>query len=191
MVQSLTTLLKDIRQCNLCAQQLSNGVNPVVQADALAKILIIGQAPGLQVHKSGVPWDDPSGERLRAWLGLSREQFYGSLIALVPMAFCYPGKGSSGDLPPRKECAQTWHAKLLKQMPNVDLTILIGQYAQNYYLANRDKNLTATVKNFRAYLPKFLVLPHPSPRNNVWLSKNPWFEQQVLPVLRQRVKDAL
>jgi len=191
LTQGLTPLLKEIRRCDLCAAHLADGVNPVVQANAQARMLIIGQAPGLRVHKSGVPWDDASGERLRSWLGLDKMEFYGDSVAIVPMGFCYPGKGKSGDLPPRKECAQTWHAKLLAQLSHVRLTVLIGQYAQNYYLPSRQKNLTAMVKNFREYLPEFFVLPHPSPRNNIWLAKNPWFAQETLPVLQQQVKQSM
>jgi len=191
MDKALPRLLKEIGQCNLCAEHLSEGVNPVLQAHHDARILIIGQAPGLQVHKTSVPWDDASGERLRGWLGLDKSQFYGDKVALVPMGFCYPGRGKSGDLPPRKECAETWHVKLLSQLPNVQITILIGQYSQNYYLPSKEKTLTATVKKFRAYLPEFLVLPHPSPRNNIWLAKNPWFEQDVLPSLQARVNKAI
>ncbi len=189
MVKTLPQLLKEIRRCDLCAAHLTEGVNPVLQADSQARLLIIGQAPGLQVHQTSVPWEDASGDRLRSWLSLDKKEFYGKSVALVPMGFCYPGRGKSGDLPPRKECAQTWHEKLLKQLSNVQLTILIGQYAQSYYLPSREKTLTATVKNFREYLPEFLVLPHPSPRNNIWLAKNPWFEEEVLPLLRERVKN--
>ena len=191
MVHALPQLLKEIRHCDLCAAHLSEGVNPVLQAHKQTRLLIIGQAPGLRVHKTGVPWEDASGDRLRSWLGLDKAQFYGESVALVPMGFCYPGRGKSGDLPPRKECAPAWHEKLLEQLPNVQLTILIGQYAQNYYLPNRKKTLTATVKNFSEYLPEFLVLPHPSPRNNIWLAKNPWFEQKVIPLLQERVTNFL
>lgn len=189
MAQGLTQLLDEVRRCDLCAADLVDGVNPVVQANEQARLLIIGQAPGLRVHKSGVPWDDASGERLRRWLGLDKTVFYGNLVAIIPMGFCYPGKGKSGDLPPRKECALAWHSKLRAQLPHIQLTILIGQYAQNYYLPNPQKTLTATVQNFREYLPKFLVLPHPSPRNNIWLAKNPWFEKEALPVLRERINN--
>ena len=191
MAQVISQFLKEIRQCDVCAEHLHDGVNPIVQAHSDAQLLIVGQAPGVRAHKSGVPWDDASGERLRSWLAIDRAQFYADRVAIVPMGFCYPGKGKSGDLPPRKECAARWHKQLLDQLPNIQLTILIGQYAQNYYLPNRERNLTLTVKNFREYLPEFLVLPHPSPRNNIWLAKNPWFELQVLPLLQDRVKRLL
>jgi len=152
--------------------------------------MIIGQAPGKKVHESGIPWDDASGIRLREWLGVSEEEFYNEkIIGLMPMGFCYPGKGKSGDLPPRQECAPTWHNKILKAVGDVRLTILIGQYAQSYYLGNSVKStLTETVKSFKEYLPGTIVLPHPSPRNNIWLKKNPWFSKNLLPVLRKEVK---
>ena len=186
----MKSLLADIKKCTVCLPHLDNGVNPVVAAAADSKIVIIGQAPGAIVHQSGVPWRDKSGDRLREWLQMSEEDFYNPQItALIPMGFCYPGKGKSGDLPPRPECAPLWHDKLLQQMQAVKLTLLVGQYAQKYYLGNTKKRtLTATVRNFRDYLPTYLPLPHPSPRNNIWLSKNPWFEKEVLPELREQVK---
>lgn len=152
--------------------------------------MIIGQAPGKKVHESGVPWDDASGNRLREWLGVSADEFYNEkIIGLVPMGFCYPGKGQSGDLPPRKECAPAWHNKIFKAVGGVKLTILIGQYAQGYYLGDKVKpTLTETVKAFKNFLPEIIVLPHPSPRNNIWLKKNPWFSNDLLPVLRKKVK---
>lgn len=180
----LPDLLGQIRRCTLCVEHLPLGANPVVQALAGARIAIIGQAPGLRVHQSGVPWDDASGDRLRAWLQMDKEQFYSPSVALIPMGFCYPGKGKSGDLPPRKECAVTWHEPMLAQLPEIKLTLLVGQYAQKYYLREPDDTLTETVRNFREYLPQYLPLPHPSPRNNIWLKKNAWFEAEVLPVLR-------
>lgn len=163
---------------------------PIVQAGAQAKIVIIGQAPGQKVQNSGIPWDDASGNELRRWLGVSKEQFYDSkLFALVPMGFCYPGKGTNGDLPPRPECAPLWHSLLLKQMKEVRLTILIGQYAQNYYLGNALKaTLTDTVKNYKSYLPHYLPLVHPSPRNRIWQKKNEWFEKEAVPQLQVLVK---
>ncbi len=169
------------------------GANPVVAAHPEAKILIIGQAPGTSVHKTGIPWDDPSGRQLRKWLGVSNPVFYDETnIALMPMGFCYPGKGKTGDLPPRPECAPQWHEPLFKKMPNIELVILIGQYAQRYYLKEHIKrNLTETVRAFQEYMPKYLPLPHPSPRNRFWLTKNPWFEEQVLPELQERVKKIL
>jgi uracil-DNA glycosylase len=160
-----------------------------VAAHPESKIAIIGQAPGTKVHQTGIPWDDPSGKQLRKWLGVTDKQFYDErLFALIPMGFCYPGKGKSGDLPPRPECAPLWHDPLIQDMPNLKLTILIGQYAQRYYLGDAmKKNLTETVKNYKNYLPNYMVLPHPSPRNRFWLSKNPWFEEEVLPELQEKV----
>ncbi|MFT5573017.1 MAG: uracil-DNA glycosylase [Cryomorphaceae bacterium] len=143
--------------------------------------------PGLKVHQSGVPWDDASGNRLRDWLQMSKEEFYGDKVALVPMGFRYPGRAKSGDLPPRKECADAWHKPLLAALPNVKLTVLIGGYAQARYLSEPQPTLTETVKNFRSYLPNFLPLPHPSPRNNIWLKRNQWFEIEVLPTLRELI----
>lgn len=157
------------------------GPRPVLQASSSAKILIVGQAPGIKVHETGIPWNDASGERLREWLGLSVEIFYDEKkIAIVPMGFCYPGTGPHGDLPPRKECYPLWHKKLLSQMPEIKLSLLIGQYAQQAYLGKRrKKSLTDTVRAWREYLPEYLPLPHPSPRNNIWLAKNPWFEDEI------------
>ncbi len=182
-------LLQQIKNCTACLQHLSDGVNPIIAAAPKSRILIIGQAPGRIVHHTSIPWNDKSGDNLRNWLGIDKDIFYNpSLIALMPMSFCYPGTGSSGDLPPRPECAPLWHEKLLKKMPQVELTLLIGQYAQNYYLGNRVKaNLTETVRCFKNYLPLHLPLPHPSPRNNIWQAKNDWFGKEVLPELRKRV----
>ena len=183
-------LLLNIRQCTICEKHLPLGPRPVVVANPDAKIVIIGQAPGTKVHASGIPWDDQSGKQLRKWLNVTEEIFYDKTkMALMPMGFCYPGKGKSGDLPPRPECAPQWHQLLLDKMPKLELTILIGQYAQNYYLGERTKRtLTETVFNYKDYLPDHLPLPHPSPRNRFWLSKNPWFEFEVLPELQKRVK---
>lgn len=186
-------LLTDIRNCEVCTEHLPFGPRPVVTAHSKARIAIIGQAPGMKVHQSGIPWDDPSGKKLREWLGISENQFYDeSLMALVPMGFCYPGKGNSGDLPPRSECAPLWHEALLHKMPDLKLVILIGTYAQNYYLDGKKKtNLTETVRSFQNYLPRYFPLPHPSPRNRFWLSKNPWFQLDVLPVLKKMTDDLL
>lgn len=175
-------LLNQIRNCSHCTEHLPLGPRPIVVAHPESKIAIIGQAPGTKVHQTGIPWDDPSGKQLRKWLGVTEEQFYDEhLFALIPMGFCYPGKGKSGDLPPRPECAPLWHKPLFQNIPNLKLTILIGQYAQRYYLEGAmEKNLTETVKNYRDYLPKYFPLPHPSPRNRFWLSQNPWFEEKVL-----------
>jgi len=161
-----------------------------VQASLESKIVIVGQAPGLKVHNSGKPWDDKSGERLRDWLGIDNDTFYNAdKVALIPMGFCYPGKGKSGDLPPRKECAPQWHEYLLSTIEKIELSILIGQYSQQYYLGDKLKpTLTETVKSFEEYLPQHIVLPHPSPRNNIWIKKNPWFEGELLPALKMIVK---
>ncbi|EIO4060434.1 uracil-DNA glycosylase family protein [Vibrio vulnificus] len=188
----LEPLLTQIRACQVCASALPLGANPVVQAHSEAKILIIGQAPGTKVHHTSIPWNDASGNRLRAWLDIEKQTFYDpKQIAIMPMGFCYPGQGQSGDLPPRKECAPLWHEALLKHLPNIELTLLIGQYAQNRYLSNKPKTLTETVQNWQAWLPDYLPLPHPSPRNTLWLRKNPWFEEQTMPYLRQQVHQRL
>ncbi|HAS6307873.1 TPA: uracil-DNA glycosylase family protein [Vibrio vulnificus] len=188
----LEPLLTQIRACQVCASALPLGANPVVQAHSEAKILIIGQAPGTKVHHTSIPWNDASGNRLRAWLDIEKQTFYNpKQIAIMPMGFCYPGQGQSGDLPPRKECAPLWHEALLKHLPNIELTLLIGQYAQNRYLSNKPKTLTETVLNWQAWLPDYLPLPHPSPRNTLWLRKNPWFEEQTVPYLRQQVHQRL
>lgn len=188
----LTETLREVQRCQLCAGELPHPPRPVIRASVEARILIIGQAPGVRVHQSGVPWDDPSGDRLRDWMGLSSNDFYDeSQVAIMPMGFCYPGKGRAGDLPPRKECAPHWHSHLLACLPNIQLTLLIGRYAQHYYLTHSGDTVTDTVKDWRAYLPEYLVLPHPSPRNFVWLSRNPWFTEDLLPVLKRLVRDVL
>lgn len=186
-------LLEEIRACTECEKNLPLGPRPIVAASASSKIAIIGQAPGTAVHKSGIPWDDPSGRRLREWMGINDAVFYDETnIAIVPMGFCYPGKGNSGDLPPRPECAPLWHKPLFKMMNEIELTLLIGQYAQKYYLGKSMKRtLTETVQNYEQYLPKFLPLPHPSPRNNIWLKKNEWFERDLVPTLKSIISSAL
>ena len=188
-----SSLLTEIRQCTACEPHLSHGANPVIQAHPNARLLIIGQAPGIKVHQSSIPWNDASGERLREWLGMDSDTFYDEQkVAIVPMGFCYPGKGKSGDLPPRKECAALWHQKVLQSLPNIQMTLLIGQYAQNYYLKDKATNtLTETVRSWQAWAPEFLPLPHPSPRNNIWLKKNPWFESEVIPYIREHVSEHL
>ena len=182
-------LIAEIRNCTHCLPHLVDGVNPVLAADKESRIAIIGQAPGKKVHLSGVPWEDKSGDRLREWLHLSDDEFYDTTkLSIVPMGFCYPGKGISGDLPPRPECAPLWHGLVLKKLPNLELILLIGAYAQKYYLGkNCKRTLTETVKSYREYLPRFLPLPHPSPRNNIWLKKNDWFMLELIPELRQVV----
>lgn len=189
----MRTLLHHIKDCTICEAHLPLGARPVVTAHKASKIVIIGQAPGIKVHRSGIPWDDASGKQLRKWLDVTNETFYDTKnFAIIPMGFCYPGKGKSGDLPPRPECAPQWHKKLLEQMPNVELVLLIGLYAQKYYLKKEAKRtLTETVANFNAYLPNYLPLPHPSPRNRFWFSKNSWFETDVLPILKQKVAEII
>jgi len=189
---TVTELLTEIRGCTLCAEHLPLGPRPVLQFSPSARVLIAGQAPGRKVHESGVPFDDASGERLRSWLGLSREEFYEpKLVAILPMGFCYPGSGRSGDLPPRPECARAWRAGLLTRLKKLRLTVVIGQYAHAYHLPNDATSVTDVVRNWRVHLPSTVPLPHPSPRNNTWLARNPWFERELLPVLRKRVSQAL
>ena len=184
-------LLNEIRSCRICADFLPEGPRPIVSGSDSSKLLIIGQAPGRRVHASGIPWDDPSGKQLRLWLGMSDEDFYDQdKVALVPMGFCYPGSGKSGDLPPRPECAPTWHESLLENLKSVQLTLLIGQYAQKHYLkSDSKKNLTETVRNYKDYPPKYIPLPHPSPRNRIWVKKNAWFESDLVPLIQRRVAE--
>ncbi len=183
-------LLIQIKKCTVCEKYLELGANPIVAASSKSKLIIIGQAPGRIVHNSGIPWNDKSGDNLRNWLGIDKATFYNTdLIALMPMGFCYPGTGKSGDLPPRPECAPLWHNKLFAMMTNAELILLIGQYAQNYYLGNKAKStLTETVHHFNTYLPKYFPLPHPSPRNNIWQAKNEWFRKDVLPKLKNKIQ---
>jgi len=190
---TLKTLLQDIRGCRECERHLPLGPRPILAAHSKSKILIIGQAPGLRVHDSGKPWDDPSGNRLRDWMQISVEDFYDERkIAIVPMGFCYPGTGTNGDLPPRPECAKLWHDRLIEKLKKIELTLVIGQYSQKYWLKQRAKSsLTKTVEAWREYLPDSLPLPHPSPRNNRWLKQNPWFEHDILPELRKRVSSVM
>lgn len=184
-------LIKDIKECTICKDHLELECRPVVSLHPDNQILIIGQAPGIRVHNSGIPWDDKSGDTLREWLGVTKEQFYNdNVLGILPMGFCYPGKGKSGDLPPRKECAPFWHETVLSQLSNVKLTLLIGQYAQKYYLdKSAERTLTATVQNAASYLPQYLPLPHPSPRNNIWMKKNPWFKKDIIPLLSQVIDE--
>jgi uracil-DNA glycosylase len=180
------------RACTHCADVLPLGPRPVFQLDPQARILIAAQAPGRRVHETGLPFNDPSGDRLRAWLGIDRTTFYDARkLALVPMGFCYPGTGKSGDFPPRPECAALWRAPLLATLKQLELTLVVGQYALAYHLPGAPKTLTETVRQWPRYWPDVLPLPHPSPRNNLWLRRNPWFEAEVVPVLRARVAEIL
>lgn len=183
------SLLLEAKNCKLCEGSLPLGPRPVFSLHPKSKVLIIGQAPGTKVHATGIPWNDPSGEELRRWLGVERETFYNpEIFGIMPMGFCYPGRGKGGDLPPRPECAIHWHQKLRSLLPEVQVTLLIGAYAQHYYLGNRRKRtLTETVKSFSAYLPDYFPLVHPSPRNRLWMRRNSWFEEQILPELQQIV----
>ena len=184
-------LLADVRACTICTS-LPHGPRPVVQLSRSSRVLIAGQAPGRRVHESGVPFDDPSGERLRSWMGVTRDEFYDDrLIAILPMGFCYPGTGKSGDLPPRSECAPAWRELLLDQMKNVELTIVLGQYALAYHLPRAGKSVTEAVGAWQAHWPHVVPLPHPSPRNQAWFKRNAWFESELIPKLRRRVRRLL
>lgn len=187
----MKSLLQDISQCTICKVHLPFGPRPVVTAHPNSKVVIIGQAPGTKVHESGIPWDDQSGKKLRQWLNVSDDQFYNTEnFAIIPMGFCYPGKGKTGDLPPRPECAPQWHLQLLENMPKVQLIILIGSYAQHYYLKDK-KTLTERVGDYKSYLPKYFPIPHPSPTNRFWRTKNPWFEKSIVPELQKVTKNIL
>jgi len=188
----ITTLLAEVRNCTLCAEALPLGPRPVFQLHPSARILIAGQAPGRKVHETGVPFDDASGERLRHWMGISRDVFYDARrVAIVPMGLCFPGTGRSGDLPPRAQCAPAWRAALLGSLEQLELTLAIGRYAQAYHLPEAGSNLTETVRAWRQHGPHTMPLPHPSPRNNPWLKRHPWFEAELLPALRARVAEVL
>jgi uracil-DNA glycosylase len=192
MVKNVDHLLSQVRSCQVC-DGLPLGPKPILQLSASAKILIAGQAPGRITHHKGIPFDDPSGNRLREWLGVSKDEFYdASKIAIVPMGFCFPGTGKSGDLPPRKECAENWRKPVLEQLENIELTLVIGQYALDWHIADGKKTkLTDRVAAWKNYMPNILPLPHPSPRNNLWLKRNPWFEEEVLPALKSRVSELI
>ncbi|MEM7098015.1 MAG: uracil-DNA glycosylase family protein [Pseudomonadota bacterium] len=190
---SFNRLCAEIKQCTLCEADLPLGPRPVFQAHPKARILVVGQAPGTAVHKSGIPFDDPSGDRLRTWMGVDKETFYNPhAIALIPMGFCYPGRGKGGDLPPRPECAETWRTPLLSHMKNVKLTIVIGRYAIDWHLQPpKSTTLTEFVTRWRDFGPEVVALPHPSPRNTMWLRRNPIVEAEVVPYLQARVRDLL
>lgn len=186
----LAALLAEVRACTICAAHLPHGPRPVLQLDGRARILIAGQAPGRRVHQTGVPFDDPSGDRLREWMGIGRDVFYDpASIAILPMGFCYPGPGRSGDLPPRPECAPAWRQKLLGHVGSIELTLVIGHHAQAWHLRTGRLGVTEVVRNWRSHLPRLVPLPHPSPRNRIWLGRNPWFEKDLLPALRRRVAE--
>ncbi len=189
---SIQALKTQVKNCSICAEHLPLGVRPIIQIDEKARILIVGQAPGRVVHKTGIPFNDASGDRLRTWMDISKETFYDDQkIAILPMGFCYPGTSKSGDLPPRPECAVKWRKTLLSALKNIQLTLVIGKYAMDYHLPNEAGNLTSIVANWQKYSPVIMPMPHPSPRNNLWLKKNPWFEKEVVPELKIRVSDVL
>ncbi|WP_218838588.1 uracil-DNA glycosylase family protein [Halopseudomonas pelagia] len=191
-MNAFATLISQVKACTLCEAHLPLGARPVVQAHPSARILIAGQAPGRKVHESGIPFNDASGERLREWMGVTPEIFYDErCIAILPMGFCYPGTGSSGDLPPRPECAPTWRQPLMAALPNIQLTLALGQYAQAFHFDGKRLPVTERVADWQSHWPNLLALPHPSPRNNIWLRRHPWFEEQVIPLLRQRVAEVL
>ena len=190
----LQELLAEVRACRVCEAELPLGPRPVLRASASARIVIAGQAPGVRVHESGIPWNDPSGDRLRAWLALDRDTFYDQRrIAIIPQGFCYPGRDArGGDNPPRPECAPLWHGRIFALLPDLEFTLLVGRYAQAYHLGSRRRpTLTETVRAWRDYLPRFLPLPHPSWRNTGWLARNAWFEAETVPALRELIHDLL
>jgi uracil-DNA glycosylase len=185
-------LLQEIRKCTVCKSNLPCEPKPIISVSKQSKILIIGQAPGTKVQNSGIPWDDASGKELRRWLGVTNEQFYDpNIFGIMPMGFCFPGIGKSGDLPPRPECAPLWHYQVLEKLPEVKLIILIGSYSQKYYLKNAFPTLTDNVKHFEAFLPNYFPLVHPSPRNKIWQKRNPWFENEVVAYLKNKVHEIL
>lgn len=189
---SLQKLLREIRQCRLCEPYLPLGPRPVLQASSRARILIASQAPGTKVHESGRPFTDASGQRLRDWLGMPESVFYDEQrVAIVPMGFCYPGRGKGGDLPPRPECAPQWRARVLAELPDIELTLVIGRYAMAWHMPDAGTAVTQVVKQWRSFWPGMVPLPHPSPRNNLWLRRNPWFEAELVPQLQQRVSAIL
>ena len=189
----MNTLLNKIQRCEVCKEHLPLGPRPVIQLNAYSKIVIISQAPGRRVHETGIPWNDASGKKLKSWMNVSDEIFYNpACFSILPMGFCYPGKAISGDLPPRPECAPLWHLQILKNFKSKPLILLIGQYAQRYYLKKTYKgSLTETVRSYREYLPTYFPLPHPSPRNQNWVKINPWFMEEVVPELQKRIQLAV
>ncbi len=191
-MNQLKVLLSNVRSCTHCSLHLPHGVRPVLQFHPNASILIAGQAPGHKVHESGIPFDDASGDRLRDWMGISKDLFYDSTrVAILPMGFCYPGTGRSGDLPPRTECAPLWREKLLCGLKRLEFTLVIGEYAQAYHLPNASGTVTNRVEAWREHWPNIIPLPHPSPRNNRWLRRNSWFERDVVPALQKRTAEVL
>ncbi|HHJ14161.1 MAG TPA: uracil-DNA glycosylase family protein [Gammaproteobacteria bacterium] len=188
--QRLEYLLEEVRACRACAGQLPFGPRPVLRADARARLLVVGQAPGTRVHETGIPWNDPSGDQLRAWMGVDRDFFYDAgRVAIIPMGFCYPGKGSGGDLPPRPECAALWRERLLALLPAIGLTLVIGRYALDWHLPGMRGSVAERVARWRECLPDLLPMPHPSPRNRLWLKRHAWFEAEVVPALRRRLAE--
>lgn len=189
----LERLLGEIRACRVCAERLPHEPRPVLQAGAAARLLIVGQAPGARVHASGIPWSDASGRRLREWMGIYESVFYDAgQVAIVPMGLCFPGRGASGDRPPEKACAPLWQERLLALMPQIRLTLLVGGYAQQHFLKQQGhQSVTDTLRNWQSLGPHIVPLPHPSPRNVAWFKANPWFEGEVVPALRERVRGAL
>jgi uracil-DNA glycosylase len=191
-VKSIDAIIAEISACQICAAHLPHGPRPVLQVGSQAQILVAGQAPGRKVHESGIPFDDASGERLRNWLGVSKEQFYNrKLFAILPMGFCYPGTGKSGDLPPRPECAPAWRAQVLSRLKKLKITLVVGQYAQAYHLPMSQGSVTELALAWRKTWPHTVALPHPSPRNNLWLKRNPWFETELVPKLRTLIAEII
>jgi uracil-DNA glycosylase len=191
-MNKIDILMNEIHSCSICKEHLPYSPRPILQFNSNAKILIAGQAPGKKVHESGIPFDDISGDRLRDWIGVDRNIFYDSnKVAILPMGFCYPGTGKSGDLAPRSECAEKWRAKLLSKLENIEIMLVLGKYALKYHFGHIDLPLTQVVKSWREYWPKMVPLPHPSPRNNIWIKKNPWFKNELIPTLKKRVLEIL